>query len=66
MDRENPRDTPPENTLGRREFIGTTAVAASWWALTAKTDALAQVQARTNLLSGGNPTSQDYHYDEGP
>jgi hypothetical protein len=54
--------------IGRRDFLGTSGTiavaAASWWAVTEKTDALAQAQ-NSGALGGGNPTSQDYHYDDG-
>lgn len=54
--------------IGRREFIGTSgtiaAAAATWWAVTEKTDALAQGQSQ-ELGPGGDPNNQDYHYDEG-
>ena len=63
MDNESTDD----EVIGRREFLGTSGTiavaAASWWAVTEKTDALAQTQIQT--LGGGNPTSQDYHYDDG-
>ena len=56
-----------KSKIGRREFIGTTGTvavaAASWWALTEKTDALAQVS--TTFTGGTDPGGQNYDYDEG-
>ena len=64
MNTENEPDDEA-NAVDRREFIAATTAAASWWALTAKTDALAQTKIRTAFFGGGDPASQDYHYDEG-
>ena len=67
MSADEHRDQEPES-IGRREFLGTSGTiavaAASWWAVTEKTDAIAQAQNLADL-GGGNPTSQDYHYDDG-
>lgn len=62
------KDTTDDEAIDRREFIQASgmiaATAATWWAVTEKTDALAQAQ-NSGALGGGNPTSQDYHYDDG-
>lgn len=63
MDNESADD----ESIDRRDFLQSSgmiaATAATWWAVTEKTDALAQ--APLGGLGGGNPTSQDYHYDDG-
>jgi hypothetical protein len=57
-----------DDSLDRREFLERSSVAAaaaaSWWALTEKTDALAQTQART-VEVGGDPINQNYAYASG-
>jgi hypothetical protein len=63
----NSMDDLEEDALDRREFITTTtAVAAGWWALTAKNDALAQTEEPLSFAGGTDPSDQDYHYDSGP
>lgn len=61
---ENER--PDDESIDRREFLETSgyaaAAAASWWALTEKTDALAQSKSVTPNTFGGDPTDRDYHY----
>ena len=56
-----------DDKIGRRQFMettGTVAVAAaSWWALTEKTEALAVAQ-RDGFIAGGDPGDQNYDYNE--
>jgi hypothetical protein len=73
MNNEQTPDSDPERsqseTVPRREFIqtsGTLAVAAaSWWALTEKTDALADVKQSSFGSPGGDPTDRNYSYVPG-
>lgn len=64
-------DNEPQNdeSMDRREFLGTSGAvaAASWLALTEKTDALAQTQQQQKVSGnfGVDPTNQDYHYAGG-
>jgi phosphodiesterase/alkaline phosphatase D-like protein len=63
-------DLPDDESIDRREFIETSGVAAvaaaSWLALTEKTDALAMAkETPTTGIIGGDPSNQDYHYAGG-
>ena len=67
MNADADRDQEPER-IDRREFLGTSgtiaASAATWWAVTEKTDALAQTPGPLGGYGGGDPTDQDYHYQD--
>ena len=57
------------DAVPRREFIQTSGslavAAASWWALTEKTDALADAKQSSFGAPGGDPTDRNYSYVPG-
>jgi hypothetical protein len=69
VDTNPKRSKSRDDAVPRREFIqtsGTLAVAAaSWWALTEKTDALAQAQQAKFGDPGEDPHDRNYSYVPG-